>query len=65
MRLCEAIELFKDHQNNNGKEKTQKSCCYLFRNLETPAGHFLISLPHPSATRREGSEGYLSPYCKT
>jgi len=35
MRLCEAIELFKDHQKDNAKEKTQKSYSYLFRNLET------------------------------
>jgi len=35
MRLREAIELFKDHQKDNAKEKTQKSYGYLFRNLET------------------------------
>ena len=35
MRLREAIELFKDHQKDNAKEKTRKSYGYLFRNLET------------------------------
>jgi len=35
MRLRKAIELFKDHQKDNAKEKTQKSYRYLFRNLET------------------------------
>ena len=34
MTLHEAIELFKDHQKDNAKEKTQKSYGYLFRNLE-------------------------------
>jgi hypothetical protein len=35
MRLREAIKLFKDHQKDSAKEKTQKSYGYLFRNLET------------------------------
>ena len=35
MTLHEAIELFKDHQKHNAKEKTRKSYGYLFRNLET------------------------------
>ncbi len=35
MTLHEAIELFKDHQKDNAKEKTWESYGYLFRNLET------------------------------
>ena len=35
MTLHEAIELFKDHQKDNAKEKTRESYGYLFRNLET------------------------------
>ena len=34
MTLHEAIELFKDHQKNNAKEKTRESYGHLFRNLE-------------------------------
>jgi len=34
MTLHEAIELFKDHQKDNAKEKTRESYGYLFRNLE-------------------------------
>jgi len=42
MTLHEAIEVFRDHQKDNAKEKTQKSYGYLFRNLETLLGNGLL-----------------------
>jgi hypothetical protein len=38
MTLYEAIDLFKDHQKDNAKEKTRESCGHLLRSLEALLG---------------------------
>ncbi len=42
MKLREAIELFRDHQKNSMKDKTQESYDHVFRNLEALLGDAVV-----------------------